>query len=293
MMDRAGEPITGKALAMLSAFASVGVRVFDVTITDIEGEKVEGKFRAKRSVEELRRTIGGTLQEATDNRHNVIIRPRPTTASVIQLDDLDADKAESIAPHAFMVIRTSPGNHQAWIAVKDAPEDFARRLRKGAGADPTASGSTRIGGSLNYKRKYAPRFPRVEIIHTRAGHIVSAAELEAGGFVAAPEKPRPPPARVSHVSQGTPRKWPSYQLCVKGAPKVHQGDRPDISRADFTFCMTAIDWGWSVEATARRLMEESTKAQENGERYALMTARNAAAAVERRGQPVKSTPHPG
>lgn len=285
-------PDTSKALAMLSAFASVGVRVFDMTITDIEGDKVEKKFRAKRSVEELRRTIGRTLQEATTNRHNVIIRPRSTAASVIQLDDLDAEKAERIAPHAFMVIRTSPGNHQAWVAVKDAPEDFARRLRKGAGADPTASGSTRIGGSLNFKRKYAPGFPRVEVIHTRAGLIVSAAELEAGGFVAVPEKPRTSAPRVSHVSQGTKRRWPSYQLCVKGAPKVHQGDRPDISRADFTFCMTAIDWGWSVEATAQRLMQESTKAQENGERYALTTSRNAAAAVERRSQPVRSTPRP-
>ncbi len=58
------------------------------------------------------------------------------------------------------------------------------------------------------------------------------------------------------------------------------------------FCMTAIDWGWSIEDTAQRLMQESTKAQENGEGYALTTARNAAAAVERRSQPVKSTPHP-
>jgi hypothetical protein len=32
-------------------------------------------------------------------------------------------------------------------------------------------------------------------------------------------------------------------------------------------------------------MEESTKAQENGESYSKLTARNAAAAVERRQQP--------
>jgi hypothetical protein len=62
-----------------------------------------------------------------------------------------------------------------------------------------------------------------------------------------------------------------------------QRDRPDISRADFTFCLLAIDWGWSVEETAARLMLESSKAQENGEAYTLRTARNAAAAVERRG----------
>jgi hypothetical protein len=37
-----------------------------------------------------------------------------------------------------------------------------------------------------------------------------------------------------------------------------------------------------VEETADRLMDESRKAQENGEAYALRTARNAAAAIERR-----------
>ncbi len=59
--------------------------------------------------------------------------------------------------------------------------------------------------------------------------------------------------------------------------------RPDISRADFTFCLLVIDWGWGVEETAVRLLLESSKAQENGEAYALRKARNAAAAIERRG----------
>ena len=43
--------------------------------------------------------------------------------------------------------------------------DFARRLRKGAGADPTASGATRIAGSQNFKEKYSPDFPYVRIVH--------------------------------------------------------------------------------------------------------------------------------
>jgi hypothetical protein len=63
---------------------------------------------------------------------------------------------------------------------------------------------------------------------------------------------------------------------------VHQGEKPDISKADFVWCMTALDWGWSVEETAARLLQESSKARENGEKYALMTAQNAAAAVARR-----------
>jgi hypothetical protein len=48
--------------------------------------------------------------------------------------------------------------------------------------------------------------------------------------------------------------------------------------------MIAITWGWSVDETADRLMEESTKAQTSGRPYAALTARNAALAVERRRQ---------
>ena len=38
--------------------------------------------------------------------------------------------------------------------------------------------------------------------------------------------------------------------------------------------MTAISWGHTIEATAERLMEESGKARENGERYAQTTPEN-------------------
>ena len=40
-------------------------------------------------------------------------------------------------------------------------------------------------------------------------------------------------------------------------------------------------------------MEESAKAQENGERYASLTARNAAAAVERRREQPRRHRAPG
>ena len=165
----------------------------------------------------------------------------------------------------------------------DADADFARRLRKGAGADLTASGATRVSGSLNFKEKYAPAFPRVETVHASPGMVVTRAELEALGVVAPPEKTASPAIRDSRRRPDA-RGWPSYQRCVENAPPARDGDRPDISRADFTFCLLAIDWGWGVEETAARLMQESGKAQENGEAYALRTARNAAAAIERRGE---------
>jgi len=52
-----------------------------------------------------------------------------------------------------------------------------------------------------------------------------------------------------------------------------------IRRASLALASTAIQWGWGVEETAKRLMELSTKAQENGGGYARITANNAAAAV--------------
>ena len=230
-------PDTNAALAMLSAFASVGVTAFDVTLTDLAGEKTG--YRPGRSLEALKQIMPPLLQEAAGKKQNVIIRPHKTgTAELVQLDDLNEEAAAKIAPYSFMVLATSPGNFQAWVAVREAPQDFARRLRKGAGADPTASGATRVSGSLNFKTKYAPAFPRVEITRTNAGNVTSSAELDHRGFVARAEEPQPPRIRVSKPSDGRVR-WPSYHRCIQGAPKAHGDDRPDVSRADFTWARTA------------------------------------------------------
>ena len=193
-----------------------------------------------------------------------------------------------------MILCTSPDNYQAWVAVSDSEPDFARRLRKGARADPSASGATRVSGSRNFKRKYGPGpesvipiggafYPVIEITDSNPGLLQTREELQSAGLVSAKERPVSAVARrVSPTFTGT-KKWPSYSRCVQNAPPIHSGDdRPDISRADFTWCLTAIDWGWSIEDTAKQLMLESTKAQENGDNYAVMTAQNAAAAVHRR-----------
>jgi hypothetical protein len=215
------------------------------------------------------------------------VRPHGPTVTFIQLDDLKGENLARLAPAVFLTLETSPGNFQAWIALADAEDkDLARRLRKGTGADPTASGATRVAGSLNFKDKYAPDFPRVAIHQANPGRLTTATELTQLGLVAEPEvaaqPPRIPPA---HARPGPgSRKWPSYARCLDGAPLNSEETGPDISRADFVWCMTAITWGWSVDETAARLMEESTKARGNGKPYAELTARNAALAVERRHQ---------
>ena len=220
----------GQALAMLDAFASVGVTAFDVTLTSLEGEP--RRFRPNRSFDDLQRTIGQMMQDAERDQQNVILRPRCKTAALIQLDDLTSETAAKLAPLSFMVLLTSPGNCQAWIAVKDAPaqkeaaKEFARKLRKGAGADPTATGATRISGSRNFKMIYAPAFPIVEISHTNPGNIVSLAEIEKAGLLGAEEAPLPPasvPRRMVPARPATSRKWPDYQTSLGGPMAARTG----------------------------------------------------------------------
>jgi len=180
------------------------------------------------------------LEERTQQRHNVIVRPHSAPAVFIQLDDLDALAMERLKPAAFLGLQTSPGNYQAWIAMNETPDDdFARRLRKGTGADPTASGATRVAGGLNFKTKYAPAFPRVEIAYVVPGRIASKSQLESMGLVAAREVASPALHRVS-LSVLKNRKWPSYERCIEGAPPNHGNTGPDISRVDFTWCITAV-----------------------------------------------------
>jgi hypothetical protein len=103
---------------------------------------------------ELARTLPAMLDSAPGKQRNVIVRPHGPAVTFIQLDDLKVGNLTRIAPAVFLTLETSPGNFQAWVAMPDAEDkDFARRLRKGAGADPTASGATRVAGSLNFKDK--------------------------------------------------------------------------------------------------------------------------------------------
>jgi RepB DNA-primase from phage plasmid len=76
--------------------------------------------------------------------------------------------ALKVIVHEDHRLETSPGNYQAWVAIPagQSNQDFARRLRKGTGADETASGATRVAGSLNFQEKYAPDLPAVQITHS-------------------------------------------------------------------------------------------------------------------------------
>lgn len=268
-----------QAWQMLDLFAGLGAGSFDLTRTDMDGHK--RSYRAAQNVEALRRWMPSLLNSANRWRHNLIVRPQGATAELVQLDDLCATMLERVRSAAFLILTTSAGNHQAWVAVRGCGPDFARRLRQASGADPSASGATRVAGSVNFKRRYAPDFPTVQILEGTPQRIVSQGELEAMGLVAEPD-PIPTIRPVGGASNRRAKAWPSYERCLQNAPPAHHSHRPDVSRADFTFCLLAIDWGWSIAETCERLLEKSSKARENGEGYARLTAQRAAAVVDRR-----------
>jgi hypothetical protein len=165
-----------EAFRMLDTFASVGATRFDLTHIDIEGEK--RGFRPQQSIQQLNNSLPKLFPGATARQNNIIVRPYGDNVQLIQLDDLKSEALTRVRDVAFLILQTSPGNHQAWVAVSDLKtaeetKEFARRLRKGAGADPSASGATRIAGTVNYKPKYEPDFPRVKIIDSVPGRIAA------------------------------------------------------------------------------------------------------------------------
>jgi hypothetical protein len=139
---------------MLDIFASFGVRAFDLTETDLDGRR--RSFRPSQEWKLLGRWRASLLESAAARQDNIIVRPRGGTFELVQLDDLRGAGLECVRSIAFLILATSAGNHQAWVAVRECPADLARRLRQGSGADPSASGAARIAGSVNFKRKYAP-----------------------------------------------------------------------------------------------------------------------------------------
>jgi hypothetical protein len=292
---------------MIDTFASVGASKIHVTKTGINGDVQWGKAY---SPEELRKVlpamvrVAGKLEECDllDKTGNVIgkvraggnlmVRPMSETAAFIQLDDLTEAKLDLVRPAAFLTVRTSPSNHQAWIAVPSFAsdqdrKDFTRRVKKQATADSSATGSVRLAGTSNFKTKYAGNFPKVAILDVAPGRITTPEALEALGLVASPD-PAPTVVRQkssrNHSSSGTDRGWPDYEACVKGAPPTKESGQ-DRSMADFFWCLMAAQRGHGIEETASKLLEVSEKAQERArlhdEGYALITAQNAAAAAER------------
>lgn len=177
------------ALSMLDLFAGVGATSFDLTFKKLD-EKQRTTHRNGQTVTNFRNSMPHLLQSSYRNRYSLIARPRSKKTALVQLDDLSAEKLAVIRSAAFCIVETSPDNFQAWIAIKGSQdEDFARRLKQGAGADVNASGATRWAGTANFKAKYAPDFPVIRLCLAQPGLIVLPSTLEAMNVLASPTPP--------------------------------------------------------------------------------------------------------
>ena len=68
------------ARLMLQAFASVGAKSFDLTLTTSASEKAS--FRRSLSAPRLLRELRGLLASAETTHHNIIVRPYSTNAAL-------------------------------------------------------------------------------------------------------------------------------------------------------------------------------------------------------------------
>jgi hypothetical protein len=247
---------------MIDAFTSTGAERFDLTFLSLEGK--QAGYRGAVPPDALRRTLPSMIESADRRSESVIVRPHSPDSLLVQLDDLDRERAQRLKPVSLLILRTSPGNFQAWIALpsqdRDANLDLSRRLRKGSGADVSASGATRCAGSRNYKLKYAPDFPLVALVHVASGRFTSREILEALGLIGKPEPVKKPADRQVYRST-TGGAWPSMEIALRGANRKTNG-APDRSDADFRYALTCISWGRAPHEIAARLSTESARASE-------------------------------
>lgn len=263
---------------MLETYGSVGVTRFDLTLT---GEDKQGRgYWPDRPLPEARSLVVPLGERAAREELNLIIYPHADpSVFLVQLDDLSVGSLQRAWFPAFLILETSPGSYQAWLAVEGGDADLARRVKHAVGADLGANGWVRLAGSRNVKPEYAPNYPTVRLVVERPGEKVTPERLHLLGLVAEEHAPEPRRERASRGQM--PWRFPDYGRFLDGAPARADGEK-DRSRADFTFCCCAIRWGWSAEEAAAQLLREPlSKAFVRGEAYAVHTAQKAWGAVAR------------
>src|SRR6516225_7190801 len=156
MVDRTGDGAMSEekhgrgveqAWRMLDLFASLDVAAFDLTTTDLDGGKRE--FRRAVSWRALRQWIPHLLNAAMQGQHNLIVRPKRGAVELIQLDDLSGARLGRLWAVAFLILATSEGNHQAWVA------DCARP----AAPIPVLRGPRALRAALISNANMRPIFP--------------------------------------------------------------------------------------------------------------------------------------
>lgn len=243
-----------EALKMIDGFVSVGVKWFSLTCTDIAGRKVANGYWAGRNLGAMRFLLPHLVPRSWQLHQNLIVRPQEPAGIVLaQLDDLNPALQERMASKAFLVVETSPGNYQVWLAIRGSEPGLVSRLIRGIGSDSSASRAGRLAGTPNCKPKYDPNFPMVRVFKVESGRFVLSSELQE--FLA----PVPSFPKSLRSLAGSGNGWPDYEWVLRGAPRKKDGTS-DRSRADFFWCKLALARGHSQDAVARKLAQVSERA---------------------------------
>ena len=191
------------------------------------------------------------------------MRPQePAGWAFAQLDDLEAGKVERVRSRALLIVETSPGNFQVWLAIEGGDKALMQRLKKGIGSDSRASGAGRLAGSPNCKPKYAPNFPAVRIVDEPDATVKPG---ELADVLACVPKPVFTEQRQQHFSGGGSGRWPDYQDSLNHALLKSDGT-PDRSMADCLWCRWALGRGNNRDTVEVKLREVSEKAGEEWDR---------------------------
>ncbi len=269
---RGGAIVAGESVQVF------GVREVNVTmIDDAKPKGVKPELYDVLKAEDFKKKLPHYLARNEDRGESLIVRP--VGSHLIQVDDIDVAMVERLKPFSFIVVETSIGNFQAWLAL---PLGTEKSVRDGVRsrllgiiqtADHGASGALRWPGSINHKPGRG-KF-RVCIVHSARGRFVTAEELDRAGLLA----PRvPPPSSSALPSRGrTSLAWPDYRRCVAEAPRNEKGE-PNLSLADKNWCILALGRGWSEAEVLTHLCGLREKARRRPD-YARRTVAYASRVV--------------
>jgi hypothetical protein len=190
------------------------------------------------------------------NQEGLNIYIRPADPSFVLLDDLTIDYLSDLAEiKPCLLMETSPGNYQAWLKLRDMPEDRAaqtaiwRSLAAMFNADMKSAKPDQIGrlpGFYNMKPKYAPDYPLVNL-HRYQDRYSSWV---------------PDAATITAESALTPAASPQLS-----PPVVNKNTGTDRSGFDWAVTCDLVKKGWTDNQIRTYIEKRSLKAATRRDDY--------------------------
>jgi hypothetical protein len=278
-------------LAALEVFESVGAVDFGVSLLH-DPSPVEKKMRndyEEESAEDFRANLPRYLEKNRNEQfHNgrleraysLAVRPSGERHFWL-LDDLNGKQALVLEDIAFLIIETSPGSYQAWVALSDEVDlsdkeqeqwwkDQRRRLIRKVGGNGGSWGALRWPGTFNNKpeRERDGVRPVVRIVRANSGRCTTFAELESLNLLASELPPPPPKVEASWgpINLNPPVQWPDWNIELSRSSLKKNGERQH-SEADLKWCKRAFEWRWSRSEIKSMLLTVSPRAKDKTEHY--------------------------